>query len=140
VRACLQLLLFVLLVNCGGPTGPAERVLFIGNSYTSANDLPHLFATLAAAGQHALTVEMIAVGGAWSTALRADHELALWQADGSHPSLAGSFLAAGTLYATIYHQSPVGLPASAGLSNELARRLELFAAGTVLGNPGIWHN
>jgi hypothetical protein len=87
-----------------------------------------------------LGVVVAPVGVAWSTALRADPELALWQADGSHPSVAGSFLAACTLYATIYHQSPVGLPAPAGLSNELARRLELLAAGTVLGNPGIWHN
>jgi len=28
------------------------RILFIGNSYTYVNDLPHLFAELANAGQH----------------------------------------------------------------------------------------
>ena len=248
VRSFLSALLLVVILACGRSPPPAARVLFIGNSYTSVNDLPHMLTTLAAAGKHPLTVDMMAVGGAtlaqhlqtpaigdrlaaqqwnfvvlqeqsvvpavatarsvgmypavrelvstirargakpillltwgrrdglpeegyhdyrtmqseitagylaiadelqvivapvgvaWMTAVREDPGLALWLADGSHPSVAGSFLAACTLYATIYHQSPVGLPAPAGLTDELARRLEGFAAGTVLGNPGMWHN
>ena len=204
-RARLPLFLLMLLVSCGGTSEPATHVLFIGNSYTSVNDLPHMLTTLAAAGKHPLTVDMIAVGGAtlaqhlqspaigdrlaaqqwnfvvlqeqsvvpavaaartagmypavrtlvrdirargakpillltwgrrdglpeegyhdyramqseitagylaiadelnvivapvgvaWMTAVREDPELALWLADGSHPSLAGSFLAACTL-------------------------------------------
>ena len=34
----------------------------------------------------------------------------LYFSDGSHPSPAGSYLAACTFYATLFHASPVGLP------------------------------
>jgi hypothetical protein len=39
------------------------RILFIGNSYTYVNDLPHLFAELANAGQHKVKTDMAAQGG-----------------------------------------------------------------------------
>ena len=39
------------------------RILFIGNSYTYVNDLPHLFAELANAGQHKVKTDMGAQGG-----------------------------------------------------------------------------
>lgn len=224
------------------------RVLFIGNSYTSVNNLPELLSGLATAGKHRMVVELIAVGGAtlaqhlqspsvriqlaaqhwnyvvlqeqsvvpavavartagmypairvlvkdiraqdarpillltwgrrdglpesgyhdyrtmqseittgyltiadeldvtvapvgvaWMTVVREDPGLALWLADGSHPSLTGSFLAACTLYATIYHQSPAGLRVPEGIAKDVGDRLELLAAGTVLGDPTIWHN
>ena len=45
------------------------RVLFVGNSYTSTNDLPHTFARLAASGGWGVETEMIAPGGA----LLSDH-------------------------------------------------------------------
>jgi hypothetical protein len=41
------------------------RVLFIGNSYTSVNDLPGTFARLAASGGHAVDTGMVAPGGAF---------------------------------------------------------------------------
>src|SRR5262249_31161265 len=45
---------------------PATRILFIGNSYTSRNQLPQLLAALAAAADDPVTVEvdMIVAGGA----------------------------------------------------------------------------
>jgi hypothetical protein len=50
------------------------------------------------------------VGVAWAWARRQHPEIELFAGDGSHPSPAGSYLAACTLYATIFQQSPVGLP------------------------------
>lgn len=44
-------------------SGPVLQLLFIGNSYTSVNNLPSLFAQLAASGHHAVEVVMIAPGG-----------------------------------------------------------------------------
>jgi len=45
------------------PLPPPVRVLFIGNSYTYVNDLPHRFAELARAGRHPVVVDMVAPGG-----------------------------------------------------------------------------
>lgn len=50
------------------------------------------------------------VGIAWSRVREQLPALELFINDGSHPSPAGSYLAGCTLYATIFHQSPIGLP------------------------------
>jgi hypothetical protein len=51
--------------DCRGdaPSGACTRVLFIGNSYTSVNDLPAVFSRVAAARRHVVYTEMIAPGG-----------------------------------------------------------------------------
>lgn len=49
-------------------------------------------------------------GPAWTLVREARPSLELYYTDGSHPSPAGSYLAACTLYATLFHASPVGLP------------------------------
>ena len=64
---------------------------------------------------------------AWQTAAAHDTRLGLWQADGSHPSEIGSYLTACIVYATVFRESPVGLPPSSGLSSEMARRLQELA-------------
>jgi hypothetical protein len=48
------------------PDTPQSRILFIGNSYTSRNQLPRLLAELAAAAEHARRIEfdLIVAGGA----------------------------------------------------------------------------
>jgi hypothetical protein len=51
------------------------------------------------------------VGIAWATIRERHPEIELYYRDGSHPSPAGSYLAAVTLFATIFDRSPVGLPA-----------------------------
>jgi hypothetical protein len=50
------------------------------------------------------------VGIAWERLREQQPSLELFYGDGSHPSPAGSYLAACTFYASIFHQSPVGLP------------------------------
>lgn len=50
------------------------------------------------------------VGIAWATVRKQDPSLELFYVDGSHPSPTGSYLAACTIYAAIFHQSPLGLP------------------------------
>jgi hypothetical protein len=49
------------------------------------------------------------VGVAWENALKENPQLALHQPDKSHPTEAGSYLAACVIYATIYGKSPEGL-------------------------------
>jgi len=51
------------------------------------------------------------VGLAWESLRRDQPGLELYYADGSHPSAAGSYLAACVFYAAVFHRSPEGLPA-----------------------------
>lgn len=61
-------------------------------------------------------------------------EVELWDPeDGMHPTVAGSYLAACTLYATLYNESPVGLEYTAELEPETAQALQRCAANLVLG-------
>ena len=61
-----------------------------------------------------LGIDVAPVGAAWAAA-RVEHpEIDLWQPDGSHPSAAGTYLAACVLYATIFGASPEGLGAVEG--------------------------
>jgi len=50
------------------------------------------------------------VGIAWERVRRIYPFIALYETDGSHPSPAGSYLAACVIYATLFHRSPEGLP------------------------------
>ena len=49
--------------GCSLPGATCTRVLFIGNSYTSVNDLPDTFADLAWAGGHRVQTEALDEGG-----------------------------------------------------------------------------
>ena len=55
----------------------------------------------------------------------------LYNADGSHPSLAGSYLAACVLYATMTGETPVGSNDSVSLNATLKLELQQAAAATV---------
>lgn len=46
------------------PQGPQISILFLGNSFTAANDLPGTFTQLARWGGHSVTTTLIASGGA----------------------------------------------------------------------------
>lgn len=65
---------------------------------------------------------VVPVGVAWQRVIKLQPKLALHVWDRSHPSLAGSYLAACVFYATLIGQSPVGLPAE-GLPAEDAALL-----------------
>jgi hypothetical protein len=55
--------LIVVRTLAGG--GEPVSVLFVGNSYTTSNDLPAVFADLASAGGYDADVGVVALGGAW---------------------------------------------------------------------------
>ena len=58
---------------------------------------------------------MAPVGIAWENCLRRHPGIALYQADGQHPTEAGSYLAACVMYCTLFGKSPLGLPAKLSL-------------------------
>lgn len=59
-------------------------------------------------------------------------EIELWDPDGHHPSLAGSYLAACTAYAVLYQESPEHCSYIADLDKEHALKLQQIAAELVL--------
>jgi len=73
---------------------------------------PETQAQLSAAYQaiaNELKAKLAPVGLAWAAALEQNPGLALHREDKSHPTPAGTYLAACVFYATLYEQSPAGL-------------------------------
>jgi hypothetical protein len=85
--------------------------------------------------QHA---EVAAVGFAWRSLVDRELNPGLWQDDGSHPTVKGTYLAACVFYASIYLKSPAGLKYHADLSDADAAEAQQAAASTVLGNLSKW--
>ena len=55
---------------------------------------------------------LVPVGRAWQGAREHHASIELFQQDGSHPSPAGTYLAACTFFAAFFDSSPIGLPAT----------------------------
>lgn len=72
------------------------------------------------------------VGTAWRIVATEHPDMKLWQGDGSHPATRGTYLAACVFYATIFQESPVGLPYAPKLPQEDIKILQTAAAEAVL--------
>ena len=121
------------------PVNPL-KVLFIGNSYTAANDLPAMVAALAdAAGGRKIGVDRHLVGGCTLEKHVRDQKAI----DKSHPNATGTYLAACVFYATLLDANPVGLPGKilhgdkvlADIPDDQAKRLQEIAWAAVKGSP-----
>lgn len=86
-----------------------------------------------------LAVPIAPVGVAWAELLRQAPEMDLWQSDGSHPTVNGTYLAACVFYAAVFRKSPVGLNHPAQVSADNAKLIQTVAADVVLGNPSEWN-
>jgi hypothetical protein len=75
--------------------------------------------------------QVIPAGLAFARSIAQKPDLELYITDKRHPSLAGSYLAACTTYATLFKKSPVGLSYTAGLDPAIARHLQTVAWDTV---------
>jgi hypothetical protein len=85
-----------------------------------------------------LGVPIAPVGYAWFVVRRQHPDISLWQDDGSHPSTAGTYLAACVFHAAIFRQSPEGLAFEDGLPPDQARILQAAAAANVLTLKAQW--
>jgi hypothetical protein len=74
-----------------------------------------------------LNVKVAPVGLAWAEARRQWPDEALHVADGSHPNPTGSYLTACVLYISLTGRDPRGAAPAAGISAELAARLQALA-------------
>jgi hypothetical protein len=106
-------------------------VLFMSWAY---KDKPEMTAQLAE--QYTLAgntndVLVIPAGLAFAKTIAKRPDTELYDNDKRHPSLAGTYMAACTVYATLYRKSPVGLGYTAGLSSDMASLLQAAAWETV---------
>ena len=74
-----------------------------------------------------LQVPVAPAGQAWQADVRADPTIALWQSDGSHPTPAGTFLAACAVYTRVFGPCPVGASYTDGLPPSVAAVLAQVA-------------
>ncbi len=86
-----------------------------------------------------LNITVAPVGFAWQAVQSQEPQINLWQADGSHPSPAGTYLAACVYYAVIFHESPAGLDYDGNLDKPIALILQKAAADTVLDDNMQWN-
>ncbi len=76
---------------------------------------------------------LIPGGVAFMRCLEQYPQIELWDEDGMHPSLEGSYLAACIAYAVIFQESPAGCTYTAGLEGETSAILQELAAGFLAG-------
>jgi hypothetical protein len=118
--------------NAGILTKAGVRpVLFMSWAY---KDKPEMTAALAeqyTIAGNANDALVIPAGLAFANAIAKRPTLELYEADKRHPSLAGTYLAACTVYASLYRKSPVGISYKAGLRDEDAALLQAVAWETV---------
>jgi hypothetical protein len=105
----------------------ARPILFMSWAY---KDKPEMTAQLAeqyTIAGNANDALVIPAGLAFARAIAKRPELELYQPDKRHPSLAGTYLAACTVFAATTKKSPVGNSYTAGLAPELAAFLQTVA-------------
>ncbi len=82
--------------------------------------------------------EVAPVGAVWRDVRANNPNIELYQTDESHPSLEGSYLAACTFYASIFHKSPVGAAPAPTMWAMDAIAIQQQAAATVFDSLGVW--
>lgn len=109
----------------------AQPVLFMSWAY---KDKPEMTQQLAAEYQRAgkaVGAKVVPAGLAFANSIQKRPALDLYTADLRHPSLAGTYLGAATVYASLLNRSPVGNTYTAGLPADVAAHLQQVAWDTV---------
>ena len=109
----------------------AEPVFFISWAYADKPEMTEQLAAAyvkAGAANHA---RVIPAGYAFARSIARRSDVQLYVADKRHPTLAGTYLAACTVLATVYGVSPVGNAYTAGLPADVAAHLQATAWETV---------
>ncbi len=78
------------------------------------------------------------VGVAWKYVRDNYPVINLYQQDGSHPSLTGSYLAACVFYTSLFHKSSVGSAYNPGIDHADALLIQQIASAVVLDSLSTW--
>jgi hypothetical protein len=79
------------------------------------------------------------VGLAWDAVVSGSPGISMWQSDGSHPTVAGTYLAACVFFDSLFLTRSHGLHYPDGVSAAEADAIQNAADAIVLANPGQWH-
>jgi hypothetical protein len=109
----------------------AEPILFMSWAYQDAPEMTAALANAYVKAGEAHQMRVVPAGLAFARSVAMRPELNLYAPDKRHPSLAGTYLAAATVMASVYRVSPVGNSYSAGLPADVAVHLQAVAAETV---------
>jgi hypothetical protein len=109
----------------------AKPAFFMSWAYRNAPEMTAQLAEAYDAVGHENDALVVPAGLAFARAM-ARPTIDLYMADNAHPTLRGTYLSAATVYASLFGQSPVGLPYDAGLPEEEAAFLQAIAWETVL--------
>lgn len=85
-----------------------------------------------------LDAEVAPVGAVWKKFRTDFPSVELYNPDESHPSIHGTYLAACTFYASIYHESPVGAFVPVGISVQEASDIQNTVNSIVFDSLDIW--
>jgi Domain of unknown function (DUF4886) len=109
----------------------AVPVFFMSWAYADRPEMTQKLAEAYTKAGNDNNVLVIPAGLAFARAIRQDPEIILYAYDRRHPSVAGTYLAACTVYASLFKKSPVGLKYTAGLGTNTAHFLQTVAWETV---------
>ena len=79
------------------------------------------------------------VGEAFRRSMSVSSTIDLYQSDSSHPSIAGTYLAACVFYEVMLHQNPGSNPYMAGLPSATGYFLQSCARGIVTDSLNVWN-
>jgi PKD repeat protein len=85
-----------------------------------------------------LNIQCAPVGVTWQNILN-DTTLVLHSGDNSHPNLDGSYVAALSIFSSIWKQGASGLSYTAGLSNQLAQYYQSKSDNTIFNSTNDWN-
>lgn len=109
----------------------AKPALFMTWAYADKPEMTAQLAEQYTIAGNANDALVVPAGLAFAKSRAKMPDLNLYDADKRHPSLAGTYLAAATIYATFSGKSPVGVPYNGGLDPKIALHLQETAWATV---------
>ena len=108
-----------------------KPVLFMSWAYADKSEMTAALAEAYTAAGNDNDALVIPAGLAFARVVKEQPKINLYVADKRHPTLAGTYLAACTTYASLFRRSPVGLKYTAGLDEGTAKLLQEAAWATV---------
>jgi hypothetical protein len=105
----------------------AEPIFFMSWAYADKPEMTEQLAAEYVKAGKANNALVVPAGLAFANSLKKRPDLVLTIADKRHPTLAGTYLAACTVLASVYKRSPVGSKYTAGLTADVAAHLQAVA-------------
>ena len=109
----------------------AEPALFLSWAYQDQPQMTEQLAAEYSKAGRANQMRVVPAGPAFAASIAKRPDVNLYAPDKRHPSLAGTYLGAAVVMASLYKRSPVGNSYTAGLPADVAQHLQAVAWETV---------